>query len=139
MPKLLIPVFIGSRLTSLSHDTSSHDPYRFWFNIGSILVSSTVSMITGQWFEVKERHRYDQLTSDAGIWIYRLTLEQIRKLGSNDQDGEMAAEALERGTLLGDYADEDEEVDDEPLTLRGESLRPTGGVLRRSSSSGEST
>ena len=106
-------MFIGSRLTSLTHEGPTHDPLQFWLNIGSILLSCSISILTG-------------------IWIYRLTLEQMRKLDSGDE-GELAAEALERGALLGDYTD-DEEADDEPLTL-GHSLRPSDGLQRRSSSS----
>ena len=115
MPKLLIPVFIGSRLTSLTHEAPNHDPLQFWLNIGSILISSTISVLTG-------------------IWIYRLTLEQMRKLDAGEEGG-LAADALERGALLGDYSD-DEEAADEPLTP-GHSLRPSGNMLRRTSSSGD--
>ncbi|ORX39329.1 hypothetical protein BD324DRAFT_619269 [Kockovaella imperatae] len=117
LPKLLIPVFIGSRLTSLTHDRPSHDPLQFWLNIGSILLSCSISILTG-------------------IWIYRLTLEQMRKLNDGGDEGELAADALERGALLGDYTD-DEEAADEPLTL-GHSMRPSDSMLRRTSSSSDS-
>ena len=100
---------------SLTEETPAHDPLRFWLNLGSILLSATFSVTTG-------------------YWIYRLTLEQMRKMDRTG-DGELAAEALEEGALLGDYSDE-EEMEDEPLTVRGESLRPTG-LLHRTSS-GES-
>ena len=112
-PRLLIPVFIGSRLTSLASETPSHDPLRFWINLGSICLSMLISVSTG-------------------IWIYRLTLAQMRKLDKNEAglgDGELAAEALEEGALLGDYSG-----DEEPLTDRSETVRPGGGVARRTSS-----
>lgn len=48
----------------------------------------------------------------TGVWIYRLTLEQIRKLDNGEPgEGELAAEALESTALLGDYSD-DEEVEE---------------------------
>jgi len=106
-PRLLIPVFIGSRLTSLASETPTHDPLRFWLNLASVGVSLTVSTL-------------------GGIWIYRLTLEQMRKLDkSGPGQGELAAEALEEGGLLGDY--EDDEADDEPLTDRAEATRGRSG------------
>ncbi|CAD6578875.1 MAG: Tlg2-vesicle protein [Tremellales sp. Tagirdzhanova-0007] len=98
-PRLLIPVFIGSRLTSLTSETPSHDPLRFWLNLLSIGLSGTISTLTG-------------------VWIYRLTLEQMRKM----EEGDVVAEALEQGALLGDFSGEDEdaeELDDEPLTGTG--------------------
>ena len=117
-PRLLIPVFIGSRLTSLTSETPTHDPLRFWLNLLSIGLCSTISALTG-------------------IWIYRLTLEQMRKM----EEGEVAAEALEEGALLGDYSGEEgEEMDDEPLTgIGGSRIERSPGVVRRSSSSGSGT
>ncbi|ORY28780.1 hypothetical protein BCR39DRAFT_533830 [Naematelia encephala] len=117
-PRLLIPVFIGSRLTSLTSETPGHDPLRFWLNIGSIALSASISVLTG-------------------VWIYRLTLDQMRKL-EKSREGELAAEALEEGALFGEYRDsDDEENEDEPLTERSQMLRPERGALRRVSSSGE--
>ncbi|WWC64013.1 uncharacterized protein I303_106619 [Kwoniella dejecticola CBS 10117] len=81
-PRLLIPVFIGSRLTSLTSDTK--DPLQFWLNLLSIGLSSTISVVTG-------------------IIIYRLTLEQMRKLKGTG-DGELAAEYIEEDALLGELS-----------------------------------
>ena len=118
-PRLLIPVFIGSRLTSLTSETPSHDPLRFWLNLLSIGLSGTISTLTG-------------------VWIYRLTLEQMRKM----EEGDVVAEALEQGALLGDFSGEDEdaeELDDEPLTGTGGARieRPPRGLVRRSSDSSD--
>jgi len=117
-PRLLIPVFIGSRLISLTSETPTHDPLRFWLNLASIGLSGTISALTG-------------------IWIYRLTLEQMRQL----EAGEIAADAMESGELLGDFSGE-EEMEDEPLSARGgsrveRSSAPKG--MRRTSSSAGST
>jgi hypothetical protein len=125
-PRLLIPVFIGSRLTSLTHESPSSDPVQFWVNIISILLTGTVSFVTG-------------------VWIYRLTLEQMKQLEREGGD-DLAADALEAGALLGDYSDEGE-GEDEPLTVRAPRGTRSGltvgggggGALRRTSSSGEST
>jgi hypothetical protein len=114
----MIPVFIGSRLTSLTSDEPTHDPLRFWLNLGSIALSSTISLLTG-------------------IWIYRLTLAQMRKLEEEGGQGELAAEALEEGALLGDYSEESEGAEeDEPLSVGvgRRSLRPGGLPVRRTSS-----
>ncbi|WVQ63886.1 uncharacterized protein L199_002042 [Kwoniella botswanensis] len=81
-PRLMIPVFIGSRLTSLTSETK--DPLQFWLNLLSIGLSSTISVVTG-------------------IVIYRLTLEQMRKLRSTG-DGELAAEYIEEDALLGELS-----------------------------------
>ncbi|WVN87883.1 uncharacterized protein L203_103080 [Cryptococcus depauperatus CBS 7841] len=107
LPRLLIPVFIGSRLTSLASDSLSHDPLRFWLNLVSIGVSACISIATG-------------------IVIYRLTLEQMRKLDRNGTglgDEELAAEAFEQQALLGDY---DSNVDEE-----AELLTSTSGSRRK--------
>jgi hypothetical protein len=64
----MIPVFIGSRLTSLADPDATHDPVHTWLNVLSIGLSMSFSVGTG-------------------IFIYRATLAQMRKL-----DGE--AEAL---------------------------------------------
>lgn len=59
---------------------------RFWLNLISIIVSACISIATG-------------------VIIYRLTLQQMRKLdqtGTGLGDGELAAEALEENALLGD-------------------------------------
>lgn len=115
----MIPVFIGSRLTSLTEENPTHDPYRFWLNLASIGLSSTISIFTG-------------------IVIYRLTLAQMKKVGGGD--GELAAEILEEGRLLGDWSDEgDGDGEAEALTERvGSGSRAGGGdglgPLRRSSS-----
>jgi hypothetical protein len=42
----------------------------------------------------------------TGIWIYRLTLAQMRKL---EGEGEAVADAMEEGALLGDWSSEGEE------------------------------
>lgn len=123
-PRLFIPVFIGSRLTSLIEEPTEprHDPLKFWLNLGSIGLSMCISTFTG-------------------IWIYRLTLEQMRKL----EEGEMAARVLEEGLPVERlYSDEmemeldEDELEDEPLTSR-QALKPAQGdrgSLRRTSSSG---
>ncbi|TXT13704.1 hypothetical protein VHUM_01071 [Vanrija humicola] len=95
LPRLFIPVFIGSRLNSLTDDGPENkpDPLRFILNMLSIGGSVLISIATG-------------------VWIYRLTLEQIRKLDNGEPgEGELAAEALESTALLGDYSD-DEEVEE---------------------------
>ncbi|WWC91199.1 uncharacterized protein L201_006141 [Kwoniella dendrophila CBS 6074] len=86
-PRLMIPVFIGSRLTSLTSENGQKDPLQFWLNLLSIGISSSISVITG-------------------IVIYRLTLEQMRKLKSNSSsnDGELAAEFVEEDALLGELS-----------------------------------
>ncbi|WVF65529.1 hypothetical protein IAT40_000257 [Kwoniella sp. CBS 6097] len=86
-PRLLIPVFIGSRLTSLASDV--HDPLQTWLNLLSIGISTTISLVTG-------------------IVIYRLTLEQMRKL--KNEEGELAAEYVEEDALLGELSDSDDEL-----------------------------
>jgi hypothetical protein len=113
-PRLFIPVFIGSRLTSLieTPDEPHHDPLKFWLNLGSIGLSMIIS--TG-----------------TGIWIYRLTLDQMRQL----EEGELAARVLEEGVPTEDmYRDEDE-----PLTSRQglRPARPERGASRRTSGSGD--
>jgi len=123
-PRLFIPVFIGSRLTSLieTPDEPHHDPLKFWLNLGSIGLSMIIS--TG-----------------TGIWIYKLTLEQMRKL----EEGELAARVLEEGVPTeGMYRDEmemeldEDELDDEPLTSRQglRVARPERSASRRTSGSG---
>jgi hypothetical protein len=122
---LFIPVFIGSRLTSLieTPDEPHHDPLKFWLNLGSIGLSMIIS--TG-----------------TGIWIYRLTLDQMRQL----EEGELAARVLEEGVPTEDmYRDEmemeldEDELDDEPLTSRQglRPARPERGASRRTSGSGD--
>ena len=116
----MIPVFIGSRLVSLTEETPSHDPAQFWLNVFSIALSGLFSVGTG-W------------------WIYRLTLEQMRKMDrEGDHAGEMAADALENGGLLDDYEYTDEDVREDLTGMeRGHPLRPNGGVIRRVSSQSE--
>ncbi|ODO06122.1 hypothetical protein L198_01354 [Cryptococcus wingfieldii CBS 7118] len=137
-PRLLVPVFIGSRLTSLYSDSPTEDPLRFWINLASIGISGTISVVTG-------------------YAIYRLTLDQMRKLdqaraggGVSDGDGELAAEALEGRALLGEYdgqgsGDEEAEMLTDPESrargraangkANGRSLKVGGNVIRRTSSS----
>jgi hypothetical protein len=117
----MIPVFIGSRLVSLTDENPSHDPAQFWLNLFSIGLSFCFSVGTG-W------------------WIYRLTLDQMRKMDrEGDHAGVMAADALENGGLLDDYEYTDEDVrEDLTGTERGHPLRPNGGVVRRVSSQSES-
>jgi hypothetical protein len=103
----------------LTDENATHDPLRTWLNILTIALSFSFSLGTG-------------------YWIYRLTLEQMRKMDrEGGMEGELAAEALEEGEFMGPYEDDEE---DEPLTARPGSkpFRPNGGVLRRVSSSGES-
>ena len=124
-PRLLIPVFIGSRLTSLADPEATHDPLHFWLNVISIGLSGLFSVSTG-------------------YWIYRLTLEQMRKLDKSGggHDGELAAEALEEGRLLGDFSDDEgEELDDEPLTERSrlQPVRGPNGTALQRRTSGSST
>lgn len=127
-PKLLLYVFIGSRLTSLASDSAAHDPLRFWLNLISIVVSVCVSIATG-------------------VIIYRLTLQQMRKLdqsGAGFGDGELAAEALEENTLLGDYDVGSDDDEAELLTASNDRDREGsgkrlkvgggGGIIRRNSS-----
>lgn len=77
------------------------DPLRFWVNLASIIVSVAFSVVTG-------------------LLIYRLTLSQMRKMDHGHphdlEDGELAAEALERAersALLGDFSESD--VEDEVI------------------------
>lgn len=102
VPRLAIPVFIGSRLNSLSDD-SKPDPLRFWLNMGSIALSLGISIGTG-------------------TLIYRATLRQMRKMEhpGHPDEGELAAEALESTALLGDFSDDEES--------RGEQLAPRSQV-----------
>lgn len=83
----MIPVFIGSRLTSLADPNATHDPVHTWLNVLSIGLSMSFSVGTG-------------------IFIYRATLAQMRKL--DGEGGERAAEALEEleEGLLAGYSDE---------------------------------
>lgn len=87
LPRLMIPVFIGSRLTSLADPDATHDPVHTWLNVLSIGLSMSFSIGTG-------------------IFIYRATLAQMRKL--DGECGERAAEALEEleEGLLAGYSDE---------------------------------
>jgi len=120
LPRILIPVFIGSRLDSLTDPSEgkSNDTLKFWLNLISIVVTLSISFITG-------------------FYIYRATLTQMRKL----EEGNLAAQALEEEALYHDGLDgDDEELDDEPLTRRGDGIamnlgRP-GKAVRRTSSSG---
>jgi hypothetical protein len=82
-PKLVIPVFIGSRLTSLSDPEAAHDPAHFWLNMISIGLSLCIS--TG-----------------TGLWIYRLTRKQMRRFEGDHE----ALDGLEEGLLAAAYADE---------------------------------
>lgn len=75
------------------------------------------------------------VSTATGIWIYKLTIKQMKKL--EGRAGEEAVEALEEGFLNG-YADQMSPglEEEEPLvpTQRREP-RPEG-VIRRSSSMG---
>lgn len=114
-PRLLISVFIGSRLTSLS-DPDGEDTAHFWLNVLSIGASMVIS--TG-----------------TGVWIYKLTLRQMKKL--EGRAGEEAVEALEEGFLNG-YADQTgPELEEEEPLVPTQRSRPEG-VVRRSSSMGDS-
>lgn len=102
LPRLCIPVFIGSRLNSLSDDKDAEpDPLRFWLNLGSIALSLCLSVGTG-------------------ALIYRLTLSQMRKMQhpGHPDEGELAAEAFESTALLGDFSDE--EVEEELVPQRSQ-------------------
>ncbi|KAJ9096762.1 hypothetical protein QFC21_005032 [Naganishia friedmannii] len=102
-PRLLVPVFIGSRLVSLvddgTHDKPA-DPLAKWINVASILVGLSVSIGTG-WF------------------IYRATLQQMRDLGYqgvvSPEEAEEARDLLEENALLGDFSgdDDDDDADDD--------------------------
>ena len=82
-----------------------NDSFKFWLNILSIAVSLLVSVGTG-------------------VLIYRLTLEQMRKIeGCEPGDQELAIAALEQTALLGDYSD-DEEVVEELVPRRQSDLPP---------------
>jgi hypothetical protein len=79
------------------------------------------------------------ISTGTGIWIYRLTLEQMRQL----EQGELAARVLEEGVPTeGMYRDEmemeldEDELDDEPLTSRQGLRAARPGSVRRTSSSG---
>ena len=81
------------------------------------------------------------ISTGTGIWIYKLTLEQMRKL----EEGELAARVLEEGVPTeGMYRDEmemeldEDELDDEPLTSRQglRVARPERSASRRTSGSG---
>lgn len=96
LPKLFIPVFIGSRLSSMLDDPDNpkhKDPVQFWLNVASIIATVVFSVVTG-------------------LVIYKLTLRQMRKLelheGCDPDEGELAAEALESTALLRDYSEEDD-------------------------------
>ena len=118
-PRLLIPVFIGSRLQSFAEDpeSSSHDPLRFWLNIASLGIALTLSTVTG-------------------VWIYRLTLEQMRKIEASEHLG--IDEAALGEALLGEYGDEGDEGEIEAQELtRGRGLDvERGELVRRTSGSG---
>lgn len=93
LPRLCIPVFIGSRLNSLTDGDDKPDPLRFWINLGSIAISVTFSVVTG-------------------TVIYRLTLSQMRKMDYGHphdlEDAELAAGVLERSALLSDFSEPDD-------------------------------
>lgn len=109
MPRLLVSVFVGSRLVSLT-SPEPREPVVLYLNIASILFSLSVSF-------------------GAGWWIYRLTLAQMRKLAGGGE----AADILEHEQdLLGDYSGDEEEG----LSLNVGTARD--GVKRRSSSGPES-
>ncbi|KAJ9113620.1 hypothetical protein QFC22_005928 [Naganishia vaughanmartiniae] len=99
-PRLLVPVFIGSRLVSLVDDGSNPDkpadPLAKWINLASILVGLSVSIGTG-WF------------------IYRATLQQMRDLGYegvvSPEEAEEARDLLEENALLGDFSGDDDDED----------------------------
>ncbi|WWC73083.1 uncharacterized protein I206_107048 [Kwoniella pini CBS 10737] len=101
-PRLLIPVFIGSRLTSLTSDKNEKDPLQFWLNLFSIGLSSSISIITG-------------------IIIYKLTLKQMKKLKLNNGDGELAIEYIEEDALLGELNESESENENEITSDQEES------------------
>lgn len=116
LPKLFIPVFIGSRLSSMLDDPENpkhKDPVQFWLNVVSILATVVFSVVTG-------------------LVIYRLTLRQMRKLelheGCDPDEGELAAEALESTALLRDYSE------DELAVLESGGGRELRGARERSPS-----
>jgi hypothetical protein len=43
-PRLLIPVFVGSRLDSLTEGEGGSDPLTKWVNLGAILLSIGISV-----------------------------------------------------------------------------------------------
>ncbi|KAJ9108632.1 hypothetical protein QFC20_003330 [Naganishia adeliensis] len=117
-PRLLVPVFIGSRLVSLVDDGGDKpaDPVAKWINAASIIVGLSVSLGTG-WF------------------IYRATLQQMRDLGYegvvSPEEAEEARDFLEENALLGDYSGDDYEDEHEGgsgTPLRGLKI---GGDLER--------
>lgn len=78
-------------------DGEGNDTLKVWLNVISIGVSGIVSVGTG-------------------MLIYRLTLEQMRKLDNGDT--ELAVAALEQSALLGDYTSDEDEVVEEELVPR---------------------
>jgi hypothetical protein len=78
------------------NDSGESDAVKIWLNVISIGISGVVSVGTG-------------------MLIYRLTLEQMRRLENcHPGETELAVAALEHTALLGDYTtDEDEEVVEE--------------------------
>ncbi|WVR09045.1 hypothetical protein IAU60_006105 [Kwoniella sp. DSM 27419] len=102
-PRLLIPVFIGSRLTSLASEV--HDPLQTWLNLLSIGISTTISLVTG-------------------IVIYRLTLEQMRKL--KNEEGELAAEYVEEDALLGEFSGSEGDREEAELLTASQAGAPKG-------------
>ncbi|WVQ90118.1 hypothetical protein IAS59_003895 [Cryptococcus gattii] len=109
-PKLLLYVFIGSRLTSLASDSAAHDPLRFWLNLISIVVSM---------------RKLDQ--NGAGLGDGELAAEALEEnalLGDYDS-GSDDAEA----ELLTASNDRDREGSGKRLKVGG-----GGGIIRRNSS-----
>ncbi|GHJ88103.1 hypothetical protein NliqN6_4505 [Naganishia liquefaciens] len=124
-PRLLVPVFIGSRLVSLVNDDTEDgvpvDNVAKWINMISIILGLGISLGTG-WF------------------IYHATLQQMRELGYDGavpaSEAEEARDFLEQNALLGDYSGDEEEdegaeggVVGERTQLRG--FRVGGDLERR--------
>ncbi len=121
-PRLLVPVFIGSRLSSLTggEGDAPPDPVKKWVNVASIVVGLSVSFTSG-WHGPGERRLPWVLTVGegtrcaAGWFIYRQTLRKMAELdpsvSADDEDA--AVDILERNALLGDYSGEsdDDEVE----------------------------
>jgi len=115
-PRLLVPVFIGSRLHSLAGDEEGEaDPVRKWVNVGSIIIGLGVSFATG-------------------FFIYRATLRKMRELGDvPEEEEEDAVSVLERNALLGDYSgdsndDEDEDGERRPTRRNGHDRQDSESV-----------
>lgn len=69
----------------------SPDPARFWINLASIGIALACGITTG-------------------VLVYRRTLAQLHQIDhAGHHDGDVVADALESGQLLGGYRDADDE------------------------------